>query len=198
MSKIPAPEITDARDRILRAAEKLFARKGYAATSVHEITNAAEVNRALLYYYFEDKHALYMALIDEGVAHFRQMLKRALASPGSYSDRLAAFVRGHLELIRTRPDHARMVHRCLLDRHQEEFGLVEKFQANVQVIEAFFREAVEAGEFDVDRPELAARTLLGPTFVYSLWRVYEGDRFTPEELERHVTSLLLRGWQRHD
>src|SRR5262245_47758494 len=78
----------DARARILRAAERLFAEKGYAATSVQEITEAAAVNKALLYYYFADKHSLYVGLIDEGIAEFRRMLDEALGQPGTYSDRL--------------------------------------------------------------------------------------------------------------
>src|SRR5262245_9854104 len=97
----------DARARILRAAERLFAEKGYAATSVQEITEAASVNKALLYYYFEDKHSLYVGLIDEGIADFREMLEEALGQPGSYSDRLHAFVAGHVRLLWSRRDVVR-------------------------------------------------------------------------------------------
>src|SRR6476620_770241 len=93
---VPAP--VDARARILRAAERLFAEKGFAATSVHEITEAASVNKALLYYYFEDKHSLYVGLIDDGIAEFRRMLDEALCKPGGYADRLRAFVEGHVRL----------------------------------------------------------------------------------------------------
>jgi TetR/AcrR family transcriptional regulator, cholesterol catabolism regulator len=183
----------DARERILRAAEKLFAEKGYAATSVGDIADAAETNRALLYYYFEDKHSLYVSLIDEGVAQFRRMAQVALATPGSYSDRLAAFVRGHLDLIWKRTNMARVVHRCLLDGHQEEVGLVEKFQVVVEELEQFFRDAVAAGEFRPVDPTIAARTFLGPTYIFSLWKLYDRSQFDPEEVAAYITDLLLRG-----
>src|SRR5262249_36808657 len=100
MSRAVATRPTlEARERILRAAEKLFAEKGYAATSVQEITEAAEVNKALLYYYFEDKHDLYVSLIDHGIAEFRRVLNEALAGEGDYAGRLRRVVRGHVDLL---------------------------------------------------------------------------------------------------
>jgi AcrR family transcriptional regulator len=193
---VPRPEVEgaiDSRARILDAALRLFAEKGYAATAVHEITDAARVNRALLYYYFEDKHSLYVALIDEGVAEFHRMLDSALSGPGTYADRLTAFVREHLELIWSKGDRGRMVHRCLLDGQQQEFGLVEKFHTAVERLEAFFEEAAAAGEFRKVNPQIAARALLGPTFVFSLWRISEGERFSRDEIAAQITEQLLLG-----
>lgn len=188
-----SPSTLDARARLLRAAELLFAARGYAGTSVHEITDAAGVNRALLYYYFEDKHSLYAAVIDEGVAEFRAMLERSLDGPGEYPERLRAFVEGHLDLIRRRGDMARVVHRCLLDGHQEEFGLTEKFAVAVARLEAFFAEGAAVGAFRPLHPGITARSFLGPTFVFSLWRAYEGDRFPLQEIADEITGQLLHG-----
>jgi AcrR family transcriptional regulator len=191
MSKTVSPSL-EARERILRAAVRLFAEKGYAAASVADIMDQAETNRALLYYYFEDKHSLYVSVIDEGVGRFRRMADAALATPGSYSDRLAAFVRGHLELIWTQTDMARVVHRCLLDGHQEEVGLVEKFQAVVTRLEQFFRDGIAAGEFRPVDPGITARTFLGPTYVISMWK-FTGQEFDREQIGRQITDQLRCG-----
>lgn len=45
----------DARERIINAAKELFSKKGYDATRVNDIANAADVNKALIYYYFSSK-----------------------------------------------------------------------------------------------------------------------------------------------
>jgi TetR/AcrR family transcriptional regulator len=55
-----------ARDRILFAAEHLFARKGFDGTRVDDIASDAGVNKALIYYYFKNKRAL----MDELVGSF--------------------------------------------------------------------------------------------------------------------------------
>lgn len=181
----------------MRAAERLFASKGYAATSVHEITDAAEVNRALLYYYFEDKRSLYISLLEEGTGEFARMLDTALSTPGSYADRLEAFVRGHLDLICSRGDHCRLVHRCLLDGHQDEFGLVRHFRQSLERLVQFFREGMAAGEFRPGDPEIIARTFIGPTFVCSLWNLAEPELFDPERTAESVVRMLRAGLVSH-
>lgn len=187
----PAPP-GDARERLVRAAEELFAEKGFAAAAVHEITDRAGVNRALLYYYFEDKQALHRAVIEEGVTHFLDMLDDALSRPGTFADRLTAFVEGHLRLIYERGTMARVVHRCLLDGLQQEAGL-DRFNEAVRRLELFFQDAAAAGEIGPVDPALSARALLGPTFIFSLWRIYEGGRFSREEVVRCVSGILLQG-----
>ena len=55
---------TDTKDRILDAAERLFADKGYSATSLRDITQEAEVNLAAVNYHFGSKEALLTALLE--------------------------------------------------------------------------------------------------------------------------------------
>ena len=53
------------RDRILRAAIREFSEHGLAGARTSAIASAARVNKALLYYYFRDKEALYTAALEE-------------------------------------------------------------------------------------------------------------------------------------
>jgi AcrR family transcriptional regulator len=196
MARPPAEIGTDARERILRAAERLFAEKGYAATAVHEITTAAGVNRALLYYYFEDKHSLYTTLLDEGMAEFQRMLDEALSRPGSYAERLEAVARAHLELAASRGDHTRMIFRCLLDGDEKEFRLRERFAAGIGRLIEFFQEAETAGEFRQVDPAIAARLLLGPSLLFSLARAGEGECISREAFAEETVAQLLHGFLR--
>ncbi len=49
----------DTRQKILRAAMRLFAKKGFSGTSVRDIVSAARVNVSAIHYYFGDKRKLY-------------------------------------------------------------------------------------------------------------------------------------------
>lgn len=53
-----------ARDRILNAAEEVFAARGYGGARTAQIARLARVNKALLHYYFKDKEGLYHAVMD--------------------------------------------------------------------------------------------------------------------------------------
>ncbi|KPU43790.1 HTH-type transcriptional repressor NicS [Oxobacter pfennigii] len=57
-------ENNESRERILNASIKLFSEKGFDATRVNEIAEAAEVNKALIYYYFKSKEEILDYLID--------------------------------------------------------------------------------------------------------------------------------------
>ena len=54
---------TDKRDQILDAAEALFAQYGFHGVTVRQVTSAANVDVALVYYYFENKRALFDAVL---------------------------------------------------------------------------------------------------------------------------------------
>lgn len=85
------------RDRILQEAERLFSEKGFDATSVSSVAQAAGVNKALVYYYFENKDdllaSLFARMVDEvrtrtGPAAQRASLKEKVASEvASLADR---------------------------------------------------------------------------------------------------------------
>jgi AcrR family transcriptional regulator len=71
-----------ARGRLLAEAADLFARKGYAATTVGEIVAAAGVTKPVLYYHFESKEGLYLTLMEESLARFRPVVEASLHKDG--------------------------------------------------------------------------------------------------------------------
>jgi AcrR family transcriptional regulator len=101
----PAAERADAarnRQRILDAAERLFASEDPAAVTMGEIARAAGVGRATLYRRYPDPASVAMALLDE---HERELQERLISGdpplgPGAPpADRLAAFLAAMVDLL---------------------------------------------------------------------------------------------------
>jgi AcrR family transcriptional regulator len=67
------------RARLMRAARRLFARRGYAAVGTNEIVDAAKTTRGGLYYHFKDKKDLFRAVHEEVEAELTEHLARELA-----------------------------------------------------------------------------------------------------------------------
>jgi TetR/AcrR family transcriptional regulator len=94
------------RSSILEAALAEFAREGHAGARMDAIAAAAGVNKALLYYYFQDKDALYGAILD---AFFAQLLDRILTvcdRPGTAGERFLSYAAAHFDSIAESPFYA--------------------------------------------------------------------------------------------
>jgi len=98
----PDPELqpqASSKERILNAAQSLFAKKGFDGARVDEIARLAGVNKALIYYYFKSKeeilHALLHAAIDEIMTKLGSpvaSLKRLLGSKDEIHELLVMFI----------------------------------------------------------------------------------------------------------
>ncbi|MCG8556313.1 MAG: TetR/AcrR family transcriptional regulator [Proteobacteria bacterium] len=63
------------RAQMLRAAEALFSSRGYYATSVADVIEAAQVSRGTFYLYFDSKETLFHELVDEFVARITSVVR---------------------------------------------------------------------------------------------------------------------------
>src|ERR1041385_198229 len=87
----------ESRAAILQAAVREVAREGVAGARTDAIARSAGVNKALLYYYFKDKEALYQAVLDDVFSGVRAAIQDALARNLPPRERLAAYVCAHFD-----------------------------------------------------------------------------------------------------
>lgn len=97
------------RERIMKAAERLFAERGYDGTSIRAIVAKARVNQAAINYHFEGKDGLYREVLR---AAFRAMTEDQLAHAAetkamSREQALHAFVRRQLHPLMGRDEYSR-------------------------------------------------------------------------------------------
>ncbi|WP_281496152.1 TetR/AcrR family transcriptional regulator [Marivita sp. S6314] len=85
---------------LINAARMLFSEKGYAETSTPEIVKAAGVTRGALYHHFEDKIALFRAVVtEEYIAVANEITATSKAHPGTAIDALKQGGRGYLKAM---------------------------------------------------------------------------------------------------
>ena len=88
------------RSALLGAARKLFSEKGYAETSTPEIVKAAGVTRGALYHHFEDKVALFRAVVAEEYSAVAEEIKKSAKNEtGSAIYALQQGSRGYLKAM---------------------------------------------------------------------------------------------------
>ena len=123
MTQTITAQSPDTRERILDAAERFFAERGYAGASVREITDAAGANLGAINYYFRSKENLYAEIFARRASRFREPI-------------LAA-ARDAARIARTDPHRAfRALGRAFLAHHEDR-------AASVRLLELFAREIIE-------------------------------------------------------
>lgn len=111
------------QDLILDAAERLFARQGFTATTIKQIGKEAAVNPALLYYYYDSKETLYRAMLQRILGHLLARGADAIDRAATHADRIRAFVRAQAKLLGEHPHFPQLLVRELVDHqaaHAEE------------------------------------------------------------------------------
>jgi TetR/AcrR family transcriptional regulator len=101
----------ESRAAILQAAIREFARGGVAGARTDAIAKAAKVNKALLYYYFRDKDALYGAALEQVFRERDAVLMPILHEKTPPGERLLRYVGGLFDFLASHPQHREMVQR---------------------------------------------------------------------------------------
>jgi TetR/AcrR family transcriptional regulator len=119
------PEET--RTAILQAAVREFAREGIAGARTDAIARAAKVNKALLYYYYRDKDALYGAALDHVFQERNEFLMRVLAEDIPPGQKILRYVGAFFDYLAEHPSHREMVQREMLARGSQMQRIVKLY-----------------------------------------------------------------------
>src|ERR1700739_4109554 len=98
-SSPPSERSTETRQRILDAAAREFAGHGLAGGRAQGIARAAGVNKALLYYYFNSKEALYQAALEDIAARVRDTTMAMLTKDASPGERILRAALSHFDRV---------------------------------------------------------------------------------------------------
>jgi len=183
----------DVRKRILIAAEKLFAERGYDSTSVQEITEMAGVNKAMIYYYFKSKLFLYRELLRVGLESVRAALDEAMKHVG-VEQRLRAFLTAYFELLAARPQLAHLVYREILGYGPRcKTDLPNQLSLHIKRLEKIIDEGQRLGELRPLDSVLTAYSLFGMSNIFVTAHIVGARPLNIPATVEHTLQLLLHG-----
>ena len=152
---------------VIAAARDEFWERGYAATSVDDLTAATGLGKGSLYGAFGDKHSLYLRALDDYIASSLDRVRAGLRDPniGAY-ERLARHIRGQVKAIAA--DKSRRG--CLMAKSAAELGgtddavearVAQAYATWRDELAACIKEAQRDGDVDAKQnPQVLAGTLL--------------------------------------
>ena len=112
--RLPGPE---RRDSILKAAQRLFAEKGYHGVSIDDIARQVDVSPAILYRHFKSKRLLYDAVLQTLSSQRESYVQTIINSGTSFEDVLTGMTQVYIKSFSDNPDLLRIEFQSLLDKN---------------------------------------------------------------------------------
>ncbi len=181
------------RDRILRAALRIFAQKGYHRALVDDIVDESGTSKGAVYHHFPNKEALFLALVDELSARLAESIAEAIAGAHGALGKVEAALRAGLLTFAQHQDLARIL---LL----ESVSLGAAYEAKraevhgrfADLIRGYLDEAVSEGAIAPLDTRVATLAWVGAVNELVIQWLHGGE---PDLLTRVVpalTPMLLR------
>jgi len=189
----------DTRERIIDAAQEIFARDGFVGAKMQEIADRVGIQRPSLFYHFKNKEALFVAAHEQVFARIEPIFRESLSPDGGdpfvQLDRVSRAV---LAVMVEEPNFARMMARTTVDRHPRAVAIVRSYlQPLVELSVHFVRSRQEEGVFrnDLD-PFFFTMNSWGAALLYFTARDLLAPAAAPNterDVERFTRTLLQMG-----
>jgi AcrR family transcriptional regulator len=184
-------------ERILSTALDLFAVKGYDATSVREICEAAEITKPTLYHFYGSKEGVLQALVTSGFERFRLLVDTAMAQPGSLRDRLKGVARAMFNSANRQPHYWRFMHGIVWappGTAPKTASCTDFYEGVIEVLAQAEKSAVGSGEIAAGDSDIRMLILMGAIGEAATGFVISGEPELTPELADALIDTILDGW----
>ena len=193
------------RQQILDAALKLFSHRGYGATSVRDIAEAAGLSKGNVYHHFPDKETIFRALLDR---YFQAMstpdfpFNKALAS-STFPDNLEALGRAARDTVRDYREYVALIYVDVVEfdgSHVRKFyaEMADRFDAFLKQhgMEERLRSRLQEGLSPIWAVMLATRIFYNYFSIEILFGVKDHFGKGTDEVVREISRILRYGMLR--
>jgi AcrR family transcriptional regulator len=194
---VPRPDVSEKRmAQIIEAATRVFAAKGFDGATMADIADAAGINKATIYLYFESKYGLIQAIAEEIFTQEMVGLEAIRDMPGTATERLNRYydvlIAEEAEVLPLMPIIYEF-YALGLRRDDVREVIVSYLQRISASLEAIIQDGVATGEFEPTDARKAARALnamMSGTFLH--W-VYAAEDVDVSAQLRYSVRLIFRG-----
>ncbi len=187
--------LNPAEEKLLASALRLFSEKGYEGTSIREIIEGAGVTRPVLYYYFENKEALFCRVVEQTFRDFTSEIADIRQRIPSCKDRLKAIIRAGFDLTERNPEGVRLIlHVLFSPPHQGpkvDHSYLQK--KRFRLIEEVITDGLQKKEICGGDAQSLALAFLGLMDMYIMAKNQRPTARLTKELGEGLVDLFFSG-----
>ena len=179
--------------KIFETSMKLFAEKGYEATSIEEITATVGVAKGTLYYHFSSKEEIFNFLVEEGIKLLQNSIDIKTAKRNNYIDKIKAIVLIQIKIVAKYED----IITILLSQFWGNEDRNKKCQKHVydyiSKIEKIVQEGIEKNEIKQGDPRAIASEIYGLICSTLIYKKREDTEMDVMKLYHEYENTVING-----
>ena len=182
--------------KIIHAATKVFAKKGFFNARISDIAKEAKVADGTIYLYFNNKFDILISVFEEEIGNLIDQVQKLLSSEDDPRKMLEIFVTKHLTVMKKNKNLAEVIQIEL----RQSAKLIKdyrnnKFSEYVNIISSIIKLGQEQNIYRASiRPGIAKRAFFGALDEISrIWTVGVATEYTVEETVQQVLEIFLCG-----
>lgn len=181
---------SERRAQLVEVGRRVFAKRGFEATSVEEIADRAKVSKPIVYEHFGGKEGLYAVIVDREMEYVVRRITEAITH-GTPRERIEQAALAFLTYVRDQPDGFAVLAQ---DRplSAPSSGMASLLNDVAERVGDVFMVSFKAAGYDPKTAPIYAHALVGMvTFVGRWWT--ETRKPSVEEVANHLSALAWMG-----
>jgi len=188
--------VVNKHTKIISAATKVFAKKGFFTARISDIAKEAKVADGTIYIYFNNKYDILLSIFEEEVGKIFDKTQKLLAAEQDPRKMLEIYANQYLLAMKKNKNLGEVIH---IELRQTNKVIKDyrknKFSAYVDIIADIIKKGQDQGIYRSDiLPDIAKRAFFGSLDEVSrVWNLSLETNYTVEEITEQVLSLFLLG-----
>lgn len=179
--------------KIFETAMRLFADKGYDATSVEEITATVGVAKGTLYYHFSSKEEIFNFLIEEGMKLLHNSIEIKTENLNDPILKLKAVIIIQLKVIMKYNEFITILLSQIWgneQRHQQSRKYINEY---IDVIKGIIDEGISNGALKTCDSQLMASSIFGAISAIKIYKFRMNEEINVEDVASDIVNYMLNG-----
>lgn len=178
--------------RIIEAGVNVFTRKGFHGATVEEVAREAGVGKGTVYTYFQNKEALFLAIIDEGINEMARVVEENRDPGANPREQLKQSIYSILQFFSEHREFCIFLVREHFSYNQSLKEQAEKFQSRYNtVFGKILQQGKEQGLFNFEHQDTLASGLTGTIFSSAFYWFMFSDEFPVSKIYKTIEDLLF-------
>ena len=179
--------------KIFETSMKIFAEKGYEATSIEEITATVGVAKGTLYYHFSSKEEIFNFLIEEGIKLLQNSIDIKTAKHNNYIDKIKAIILIQIKIVKKYEDIITILLSQFWGKEERNKKCQSLVYEYISKIEKIVQEGIENGEIKKGDSRAIASEIYGLICSTLIYKKREGMEMDIMKLYHEYENTVVNG-----